>query len=324
MRGVSPKPIWKMRERRLRRRGSAGAFGRCSIARTPASSYARAADELAGQLQFGRDFTLDRTVRQIDLTARGQNRLEELWSLMHFANRGLLGGRRDFLTPPPTTPLASFEDELALLHATSLRGFAANPYYAPIDRAGFVALNAPLRPLVDPRFDGEDARRDLAAAPGHRLNQGAHPGKRGIGRDDRAGDLLADEHGRVDDVRRVALSMPDTIEGDDRFGFSVMNKGKAKVDRFAEKTTSAVPSNAFVFAALASIRGGPNQVRATTTLPVASLAKRNRENEPAIPMKPPTSGRIRISTARRFPSVSTCWSWSRAPRTARTARGSRR
>ena len=45
-----------------------------------------------------------------------------------------------------------FEDELARLHATSLRGFAANPYYAPIDRAGFVALNAPLRPLVDPRF----------------------------------------------------------------------------------------------------------------------------------------------------------------------------
>ena len=25
-----------------------------------------------------------------------ENRLEELWSLMHFANRGLLGGRSDF------------------------------------------------------------------------------------------------------------------------------------------------------------------------------------------------------------------------------------
>jgi len=45
-----------------------------------------------------------------------------------------------------------FDDELAVLHAISLRGFAANPYYAPIGRAEFVALNAPLRPFVDPRF----------------------------------------------------------------------------------------------------------------------------------------------------------------------------
>lgn len=45
-----------------------------------------------------------------------------------------------------------FDEELALLHAISLRGFAANPYYAPIERAEFVALYAPLRPFVDPRF----------------------------------------------------------------------------------------------------------------------------------------------------------------------------
>ena len=32
-----------------------------------------------------------------------------------------------------------------------------------------------------------------------------------------------------------------------------LKEGKAKVDRFAEKTSSAVPSNAFVVAALASI-----------------------------------------------------------------------
>jgi len=31
-----------------------------------------------------------------------------------------------------------------------------------------------------------------------------------------------------DDVRRISLALPDTIEGDDRFAFSVMNKGKAK------------------------------------------------------------------------------------------------
>ena len=30
------------------------------------------------------------------------------------------------------------------------------------------------------------------------------------------------------DVRRLALALPDTVEGDDRFAFSVMNKGKAK------------------------------------------------------------------------------------------------
>ncbi len=38
----------------------------------------RAADELAKQLAEGRDFTMDREVRSIDLTSRGQQRLEEL------------------------------------------------------------------------------------------------------------------------------------------------------------------------------------------------------------------------------------------------------
>jgi preprotein translocase subunit SecA len=44
----------------------------------PNATIYRAADELAGKLQFGRDFTIDRTVRSVDLTARGQDRLEEL------------------------------------------------------------------------------------------------------------------------------------------------------------------------------------------------------------------------------------------------------
>ena len=30
------------------------------------------------------------------------------------------------------------------------------------------------------------------------------------------------------DVRRIAMSLPETEEGKDRFGFSVMNKGKSK------------------------------------------------------------------------------------------------
>jgi hypothetical protein len=31
-----------------------------------------------------------------------------------------------------------------------------------------------------------------------------------------------------DDVRRIALALPETFEGEDRFGFSVLNKGKHK------------------------------------------------------------------------------------------------
>ena len=31
-----------------------------------------------------------------------------------------------------------------------------------------------------------------------------------------------------DDVRRIALALPDTAEGEDGFGFSVLNKGKQK------------------------------------------------------------------------------------------------
>lgn len=37
-------------------------------------------------------------------------------------------------------------------------------------------------------------------------------------------DLVADQ----EDVRRIALSLPGTSEGGDGFGFSVLNKGKAK------------------------------------------------------------------------------------------------
>src|SRR5207247_1724759 len=44
----------------------------------PNATLYRAADELAGQLAYGRDFTIDRTVRSVDLTVRGQDRLEEL------------------------------------------------------------------------------------------------------------------------------------------------------------------------------------------------------------------------------------------------------
>ena len=31
-----------------------------------------------------------------------------------------------------------------------------------------------------------------------------------------------------DDVRRISLALPETVEGDDHFAFSVMNKDKAK------------------------------------------------------------------------------------------------
>ena len=44
----------------------------------PNASFYRAAHALALKLEYNRDFTIDRTVRQVDLTARGQDRLEQL------------------------------------------------------------------------------------------------------------------------------------------------------------------------------------------------------------------------------------------------------
>src|SRR3954469_25250324 len=44
----------------------------------PNATIYRAADDLAGRLVYGRDFTIDRTVRSVDLTVRGQYRLEDL------------------------------------------------------------------------------------------------------------------------------------------------------------------------------------------------------------------------------------------------------
>ena len=44
----------------------------------PNATFYKAANELAQKLEYNRDFTIDRTVRTVDLTARGQDRLEEL------------------------------------------------------------------------------------------------------------------------------------------------------------------------------------------------------------------------------------------------------
>ena len=44
----------------------------------PNATHYRAADELAQLLEFGRDFTIDQTVRSVELTQRGQDRLELL------------------------------------------------------------------------------------------------------------------------------------------------------------------------------------------------------------------------------------------------------
>ncbi|MGH7724989.1 MAG: GNAT family N-acetyltransferase [Candidatus Eiseniibacteriota bacterium] len=48
--------------------------------------------------------------------------------------------------------LENFDEELDVLFAVSRRGFAQNPYYAPIGRTEFRSLYLPLRPLVDPAF----------------------------------------------------------------------------------------------------------------------------------------------------------------------------
>jgi preprotein translocase subunit SecA len=52
----------------------------------------KAADELAQQMSQGRDFTIDWTVRHVDLTARGQNRLDELSE--EIGQSGFWKGRR--------------------------------------------------------------------------------------------------------------------------------------------------------------------------------------------------------------------------------------
>src|SRR5438045_4392428 len=44
----------------------------------PNATHYRAADELAQQLEYGRDFIIDQTVRAVDLRQRGQNRLGHL------------------------------------------------------------------------------------------------------------------------------------------------------------------------------------------------------------------------------------------------------
>jgi len=44
----------------------------------PNATLYRAADELAQKLEYNKDFTIDRTVKSVDLTARGQDRLEQL------------------------------------------------------------------------------------------------------------------------------------------------------------------------------------------------------------------------------------------------------
>jgi preprotein translocase subunit SecA len=44
----------------------------------PNADHYRHADELAKEMEFDRDFTIDRTARSVDLTARGQERLEQL------------------------------------------------------------------------------------------------------------------------------------------------------------------------------------------------------------------------------------------------------
>ncbi len=60
------------------------------------------------------------------------------------------------------------------------------------------------------------------------------------------------------DVRRIALSLPDTVEDGDRFAFSVMNRGKAKgiawvwLERVAPKK-ARVPQPAVLAVRTASV-----------------------------------------------------------------------
>jgi superfamily II DNA or RNA helicase len=71
-------------EELARRRFDAVVMDEAQAIKNPDSQVARAAYALNA------DFRLAMTGTPVE------NRLDELWSLMHFANRGLLGGRRDF------------------------------------------------------------------------------------------------------------------------------------------------------------------------------------------------------------------------------------
>jgi hypothetical protein len=51
-----------------------------------------------------------------------------------------------------TIEMERFEDEIGALHALSLRAFANNVLYRPVDAETALALYAPLRPCIDPRF----------------------------------------------------------------------------------------------------------------------------------------------------------------------------
>jgi hypothetical protein len=61
-----------------------------------------------------------------------------------------------------------------------------------------------------------------------------------------------------DDVRRIAMALPDVVEGDDRFAFSVLNKGKPKgfawvwMERVHPKT-ARVPQPAVIALRVANV-----------------------------------------------------------------------
>jgi GNAT superfamily N-acetyltransferase len=64
--------------------------------------------------------------------------------------------------------LERYDQELDVLFEASLRGFAGNPWYAPIGRDEFEGLYRPLRPLVDPDF-GEIAEDEAGRVLGFLL-----------------------------------------------------------------------------------------------------------------------------------------------------------
>ena len=85
-----------------------------------------------------------------------ENRLDELWSLMHFANRGLLGGRREF------------DAEFARPVADGIPGAAAN-------------LRQRIRPFVMRRRKAEVAP-ELPAHRGHAQGRARRARARGLRR----------------------------------------------------------------------------------------------------------------------------------------------
>ena len=86
----------------------------------PNATFYRAADDLAQKLEYNRDFTIDRTVRSVDLTARGQDRLEEL-ATAKISGRANAAGKNWSRRPSPAAIVSFATSNISLAKTAKFR-----------------------------------------------------------------------------------------------------------------------------------------------------------------------------------------------------------